>query len=115
MAKLEDQIKTLLMLDSTVYEQYQEFLQETIEDTKSELAILLKEEVVPDHFFFIIKKVVTKRFNRRKHEGVKAASIAESRTEYQTDDFEEFRGIIQDYLDDKEDTGRPQRGKMRFI
>lgn len=113
--ELENGIKSLLMLDDDVYNQYSSFLTETIENTKSELAILMEEEQVPDPYLFIVKKVVVKRFNKRQSEGVTSASVAEKSTSYQEDDFAEYRDLIQTYVDAKHGNGRPKKGKAVFL
>lgn len=117
MAKtLEDKINDLLFVnDPAVSKKYESWIKQTIADTESELALLLEEESVPEKYQFIVSKVVVKRFNRRRDEGLKAKSQAEARVEYETDDFAEFRGIIGKYVDEKNDTTKPKPGRFRFV
>lgn len=110
--KLDDNIKELLMLDDTVYSRYKSFLTETINNTKDELALLLEETEVPEAYLFIVKKVVIKRFNMRKNEGMKAASSGETTVQYQEDDFAEYRQLIKDYVDKK---NNPNLGVVNFL
>lgn len=112
---LEESIKNLLMLDEDVYKHYRHFLSETIDSTKSELALLLEEEETPPTYSFIIKKVVVKRFNKRQSEGLTSTSVAEKSMSYQEDDFAEYRDLIQNYVDAKHGNGRPKKGKAVFL
>lgn len=112
MEELKESIKKLLMLDEVVSELYSDFIDETIDNTKSELALLLEEEEVPPAYLFIVKKVVIQRFNKRKNEGMKSASTAENRIEYQEDDFADYRRLIKDYLDKK---NNPNLGVVNFL
>ena len=113
--KLEVGIKNLLMLEDAVYTQYTNFITETTENTKSELAILMEEKEVPEEYLFIVKKVVVKRFNKRQNEGLTSTSVAEKSMAYQEDDFAEYRDLIQTYVDAKHGNGRPKKGKAVFL
>lgn len=110
--ELKKSIENLLMLDSAVFEHYSGFINEVIDNTKSELALLLEEKEVPDAYLFIVKKVVLKRFNRRKNEGMISTTIAEKRVDYQEDDFAEYRQLIRDYIDKK---NNPNVGVVTFL
>lgn len=66
----------------------------------------------PEDMDDIILEVVIKRFNRIGSEGISSHSVEGESVTYTDDDFDEFSGEIQAFIDSQESGNR---GKVRFL
>jgi hypothetical protein len=66
----------------------------------------------PEEMDYIIIEVVVKRFNRIGSEGLSIHTVEGESLHFTDDDFKEFEGDIQAFLDSHKQT---QKGKVRFI
>jgi len=66
----------------------------------------------PEEMDYIIVEVVVKRFNRIGSEGLSIHTVEGESLHFTDDDFKEFEGEIQSFLDSQKQT---TKGKVRFI
>lgn len=118
MAETEDlkNLKKLLMLKKDDVSK-DELLQLILDNTSASLKIKLHRkasETVPDELNYILLEVAVRRFNRLKNEGMANYSQEGESITFNSDDFDDFKGDIVDWLADQED--KPTSlGKVSFI
>lgn len=66
----------------------------------------------PEDLDYVIIEVVVKRFNRIGSEGLSIHTVEGESLHFTDDDFKEFEGDIQAFLDSQKET---TKGKVRFI
>lgn len=73
-----------------------EQLEVIIDNVKQELLAMLPtiEETVPEEIEFIVVEVATKRFNRIGAEGMSSEAQDGRSSSYESNDFEEYKGIL---------------------
>ncbi|GAC46146.1 phage head-tail connector protein [Pediococcus acidilactici] len=118
MAETEDlkNLKKLLMLKKDDVSK-DELLQLILDNTSASLKIKLHRkasETVPDELNYILLEVAVRRFNRLKNEGMANYSQEGESITFNSDDFDDFKDDIVDWLADQED--KPTSlGKVSFI
>jgi hypothetical protein len=118
MAETEDlkNLKKLLMLKKDDVSK-DELLQLILDNTSASLKIKLHRkasESVPDELNYILLEVAVRRFNRLKNEGMANYSQEGESITFNSDDFDDFKDDIVDWLADQED--KPTSlGKVSFI
>ena len=118
MAETEDlkNLKKLLMLKKDDVSK-DELLQLILDNTSASLKIKLHRkasETVPDELNYILLEVAVRRFNRLKNEGMANYSQKGESITFNSDDFDDFKDDIVDWLADQED--KPTSlGKVSFI
>lgn len=118
MAETEDlkNLKKLLMLKKDDVSK-DELLQLILDNTSASLKIKLHRkasETVPDELNYILLEVAVRRFNRLKNEGMANYSQEGESITFNSDDFDDFKDDIVDWLSDEED--KPASlGKVSFI
>ena len=118
MAETEDlkNLKKLLMLKKDDVSK-DELLQLILDNTSASLKIKLHRkasETVPDELNYILLEVAVRRFNRLKNEGMANYSQEGESITFNSDDFDDFKDDIVDWLADQED--KPTSlGKGSFI
>ncbi len=118
MAETEDlkNLKKLLMLKKDDVSK-DELLQLILDNTSASLKIKLHRkacEAVPDELNYILLEVAVRRFNRLKNEGMANYSQEGESITFNSDDFDDFKDDIVDWLADQED--KPTSlGKVSFI
>ena len=118
MAETEDlkNLKKLLMLKKDDVSK-DELLQLILDNTSASLKIKLHRkasETVPDELNYILLEVAVRRFNRLKNEGRANYSQEGESITFNSDDFDDFKDDIVDWLADQED--KPTSlGKVSFI
>lgn len=118
MAETEDlkNLKKLLMLKKDDVSK-DELLQLILDNTSASLKIKLHRkasETVPDELNYILLEVAVRRFNHLKNEGMANYSQEGESITFNSDDFDDFKDDIVDWLADQED--KPTSlGKVSFI
>lgn len=118
MAETEDlkNLKKLLMLKKDDVSK-DELLQLILDNTSASLKIKLHRkasETIPDELNYILLEVAVRRFNRLKNEGMANYSQEGESITFNSDDFDDFKDDIVDWLADQED--KPTSlGKVSFI
>lgn len=118
MAETEDlkNLKKLLMLKKDDVSK-DELLQLILDNTSASLKIKLHRKAsgaVPDELNYILLEVAVRRFNRLKNEGMANYSQEGESITFNSDDFDDFKDDIVDWLADQED--KPTSlGKVSFI
>lgn len=118
MAREEDlkNLKKLLMLKKDDVSK-DELLRLILDNTSASLKIKLHRkasETVPDELNYILLEVAVRRFNRLKNEGMANYSQEGESITFNSDDFDDFKDDIVDWLADQED--KPTSlGKVSFI
>ena len=109
-------LKKLLMLKKDDVSK-DELLQLILDNTSASLKIKLHRkasETVPDELNYILLEVAVRRFNRLKNEGMANYSQEGESITFNSDDFDDFKDDIVDWLADQED--KPTSlGKVSFI
>lgn len=83
-----------------------------IANTKARLKMLLGGLDVPESLNYVIAEVSVKRFNRIGSEGITSHTVEGESMSFTDDDFAEFAGDIQAYLDS---VAAAKKGKVRFL
>ena len=83
-----------------------------IANTKARLKMLLGGLDVPESLNYVVTEVSVKRFNRIGSEGITSHTVEGESTTLTDDDFTEFAGDIQAYLDS---VAAAKKGKVRFL
>lgn len=80
--------------------------------TEQRLTVKLGGIVPPPELEYIILEVSIIRFNRIGSEGLDSHTVEGETQSFRDDDFEEFEGDIQDWLNSQKTTSK---GKVRFL
>lgn len=83
-----------------------------IANTKARLKMLLGGLDVPESLNYVVTEVSVKRFNRIGSEGITSHTVEGESMSFTDDDFTEFAGDIQAYLDS---VAAAKKGKVRFL
>ena len=83
-----------------------------IANTKARLKMLLGGLDVPESLNYVVTEVSVKRFNRIGSEGITSHTVEGESMSFTDDDFAEFAGDIQTYLDS---VAAAKKGKVRFL
>ena len=83
-----------------------------IANTKARLKMLLGGLDVPESLNYVVTEVSVKRFNRIGSEGITSHTVEGESLSFTDDDFAEFAGDIQTYLDS---VAAAKKGKVRFL
>lgn len=83
-----------------------------IANTKARMKMLLGGLDVPESLNYVIIEVSVKRFNRIGSEGITSHTVEGESMAFSDDDFAEFAGDIQAYLDS---VAAAKKGKVRFL
>ena len=83
-----------------------------IANTKARMKMLLGGLDVPESLNYVIAEVSVKRFNRIGSEGITSHTVEGESMSFSDDDFAEFAGDIQAYLDS---VAAAKKGKVRFL
>ena len=83
-----------------------------ITNATARLKMLLGGIDVPESLNYVVTEVSVKRFNRIGSEGVTSHTVEGESMSFSDDDFAEFAGDIQAYLDS---VAAAKKGKVRFL
>ena len=83
-----------------------------IANNKARLKMLLGGLDVPEILNYVVTEVSVKRFNRIGSEGLSSHTVEGESLSFTDDDFSEFAGDIQAYLDS---VAAAKKGKVRFL
>ena len=83
-----------------------------IANTQARLKMLLGGLDVPESLNYVVTEVSVKRFNRIGSEGITSHTVEGESLSFTDDDFAEFAGDIQTYLDS---VAAAKKGKVRFL
>ena len=83
-----------------------------IANTKARMKMLLGGLDVPEKLNYVVTEVSVKRFNRIGSEGITSHTVEGESMSFTDDDFAEFAGDIQAYLDS---VAAAKKGKVRFL
>ena len=83
-----------------------------IANTTARLKMLLGGLDVPENLNYVVTEVSVKRFNRIGSEGITSHTVEGESMSFTDDDFAEFAGDIQAYLDS---VAAAKKGKVRFL
>ena len=83
-----------------------------ISSTTARLKMLLGGIDVPESLNYVVTEVSVKRFNRIGSEGITSHTVEGESMSFTDDDFAEFAGDIQAYLDS---VAAAKKGKVRFL
>lgn len=83
-----------------------------IANTTARLKILLGGLDVPENLNYVVTEVSVKRFNRIGSEGITSHTVEGESMSFTDDDFAEFSGDIQAYLDS---VAAAKKGKVRLL
>lgn len=83
-----------------------------IANTKARMKMLLGGIDVPESLNYVVTEVSVKRFNRIGSEGITSHTVEGESMSFTDDDFAEFAGDIQAYLDS---VAAAKKGKVRFL
>ena len=83
-----------------------------IANTTARLKMLLGGLDVPESLNYVVTEVSVKRFNRIGSEGITSHTVEGESMSFTDDDFAEFSGDIQAYLDS---VAAAKKGKVRFL
>ena len=83
-----------------------------IANTKARMKMLLGGLDVPESLNYVVTEVSVKRFNRIGSEGITSHTVEGESMSFTDDDFAEFAGDIQAYLDS---VAAAKKGKVRFL
>ena len=83
-----------------------------IANTKARLKMLLGGLDVPENLNYVVTEVSVKRFNRIGSEGITSHTVEGESMSFSDDDFAEFAGDIQAYLDS---VAAAKKGKVLFL
>ena len=83
-----------------------------ISNTNARLKMLLGGLDVPESLNYVVTEVSVKRFNRIGSEGITSHTVEGESMSFTDNDFAEFAGDIQAYLDS---VAAAKKGKVRFL
>ena len=83
-----------------------------ITNATARLKMLLGGIDVPESLNYVVTEVSVKRFNRIGSEGITSHTVEGESMSFTDDDFAEFAGDIQAYLDS---VAAAKKGKVRFL
>ena len=83
-----------------------------ISNTNARLKMLLRGLDVPESLNYVVTEVSVKRFNRIGSEGITSHTVEGESMSFTDNDFAEFAGDIQAYLDS---VAAAKKGKVRFL
>ena len=83
-----------------------------ITNTNARLKMLLGGLDVPESLNYVVTEVSVKRFNRIGSEGITSHTVEGESMSFTDNDFAEFAGDIQAYLDS---VAAAKKGKVRFL
>ena len=83
-----------------------------ISNTNARLKMLLGGLDVPENLNYVVTEVSVKRFNRIGSEGITSHTVEGESMSFTDNDFAEFAGDIQAYLDS---VAAAKKGKVRFL
>ena len=83
-----------------------------ITNATARLKMLLGGIDVPESLNYVVTEVSVKRFNRIGSEGITSHTVEGESMSFSDDDFAEFAGDIQAYLDS---VAAAKKGKVRFL
>ena len=104
-----DEIKTILGIADNALDSQLNII---IANTTARLKMLLGGLDVPESLNYVVKEVSVKRFNRIGSEGITSHTVEGESMSFTDDDFAEFAGDIQSYLDS---VAESKKGKVRFL
>ena len=83
-----------------------------ITNATARMKMLLGGIDVPESLNYVVTEVSVKRFNRIGSEGITSHTVEGESMSFSDDDFAEFAGDIQAYLDS---VAAAKKGKVRFL
>lgn len=91
-----------------------EQLKEIIKGCEERLLSMLPrdQESIPSKLEFIVKEVAVKRYNRIGAEGMKSESVDGRNNSYESNDFEEYQDIIDNYFNNGANS---KKGRAMFF
>ena len=104
-----EEIKTILGIADNALDSKLKII---IANTKARLKMLLGGLDVPENLNYVVTEVSVKRFNRIGSEGITSHTVEGESMSFTDDDFAEFAGDIQAYLDS---VAEAKKGKVRFL
>ena len=104
-----EEIKTILGIADNALDSQLNII---IANTKARLKMLLGGLDVPENLNYVVTEVSVKRFNRIGSEGITSHTVEGESMSFSDDDFAEFAGDIQAYLDS---VAAAKKGKVRFL
>ena len=104
-----EEIKTILGIADNALDSKLKII---IATTKARLKMLLGGLDVPENLNYVVTEVSVKRFNRIGSEGITSHTVEGESMSFTDDDFAEFAGDIQAYLDS---VASAKKGKVRFL
>lgn len=104
-----EEIKTILGIADNALDSQLNII---IANTKARMKMLLGGLDVPESLNYVIIEVSVKRFNRIGSEGITSHTVEGESMSFTDDDFAEFAGDIQAYLDS---VAAAKKGKVRFL
>ena len=104
-----EEIKTILGIADNALDSQLNII---IANTKARMKMLLGGLDVPEILNYVITEVSVKRFNRIGSEGITSHTVEGESMSFSDDDFAEFAGDIQAYLDS---VAAAKKGKVRFL
>ena len=104
-----EEIKTILGIADNALDSQLNII---IANTTARMKMLLGGLDVPESLNYVITEVSVKRFNRIGSEGITSHTVEGESMSFSDDDFAEFAGDIQAYLDS---VASAKKGKVRFL
>ena len=104
-----EEIKTILGISDNALDSQLNII---IANTNARLKMLLGGLDVPESLNYVVTEVSVKRFNRIGSEGITSHTVEGESMSFSDDDFAEFAGDIQAYLDS---VAAAKKGKVRFL
>lgn len=104
-----EEIKTILGIADNALDSQLNII---IANTKARMKMLLGGIDVPESLNYVVTEVSVKRFNRIGSEGITSHTVEGESMSFTDDDFAEFAGDIQAYLDS---VAAAKKGKVRFL
>ena len=104
-----EEIKTILGIADNALDSQLNII---IANTNARLKMLLGGLDVPEILNYVVTEVSVKRFNRIGSEGITSHTVEGESMSFTDDDFAEFAGDIQAYLDS---VSAAKKGKVRFL
>ncbi|WP_368739097.1 phage head-tail connector protein [Enterococcus faecalis] len=104
--------RVLLDISDDTYKKDKEKIIKIWDITEKQLLVKLKTDEIPEKLDYIVPSIVVKRYNRLGFEGMEQHSQSEETISYNLDDFGEFQGEINDYL---EEQGLIRKRKVSFL
>ena len=104
-----EEIKTILGIADNALDSQLNII---ITNATARLKMLLGGIDVPESLNYVVIEVSVKRFNRIGSEGITSHTVEGESMSFSDDDFAEFAGDIQAYLDS---VAAAKKGKVRFL